>query len=243
MKPPKPTRKVAELRVTRKTIMDLKHSEGHGWAVSYADLLMVLLSFFVLFFSLDDNPKGAMAQLRMISMQINGKETLSSNGGKGLPGGPFEEGDTDEEVSEETKRQIASLADSLKVEGLKLVPKGDRLIVALEDSSFDSGEFRTNAKLKEQIASFSQKIMPYKDKVSVTIIGHTDDRPMAYRNEFLTDNFDLSSMRALTVLKIILKDGFPKEQASARAAGSFERNSRSITFEVQLKKSFKGDRS
>ena len=27
------------------------HSEGESWAVSYADFLMVLLSFFIIFFS------------------------------------------------------------------------------------------------------------------------------------------------------------------------------------------------
>lgn len=244
MKPPKPTRKIAELRVTRKSNLHLAHGDGHGWAVSYADMLMVLLSFFVLFFSLDDNPKGAREQLRMISMAMNGKETLSSNGGKGLPGGPFEDGDTDEEVSEEVKREVASLANTMKIDGLQIVQRGDKLIVNLEDATFKSGEYRTNKKLQDQIEKFSEKLMVHKDKVSLTVIGHTDDRPMRARNELLQDNFDLSSIRALTVLKILVKEGFPKEQATARAASSFERNSRSITFEVQLKRnSSKGDHS
>lgn len=244
MKPPKSPRKLAELRVTRKTNVHLAHSDGHGWAVSYADMLMVLLSFFVLFFSLDDSKEGSRAQLRMISMAINGKETTSSNGGLGLPGGPFEEGDTDEDVSDETKRQIASLADTLKVDGLKIRAKGDKLIVDLEDATFGSGAYRLNGKLRAQVEKFSEKIMPYKDKLAVTVIGHTDDRPMRFRHELLADNYDLSSIRALTVLKELVKDGFPKEQVSSRAASSFERNSRSITFEVTLKrKSSKGSHS
>lgn len=243
MKPPKSTRKVAELRVTRKTNLELKHGDGHGWAVSYADMLMVLLSFFVLFFSLDDNPEGAREQLRMISMQINGQETLSSNGGKGVPGGEKAEGDR--EISpKEAARQIASLAEVLKMEGLKIEVKGDKLIVDLEDSTFTSGAYRTNEKLRIQIEKFAEKLMPHKDKVSLTVIGHTDDRPMGYKSELLADNFDLSSIRALTVLKMMVKDGFPKEHATARAASSFERNSRSITFEVQLKRnSHKGETS
>jgi flagellar motor protein MotB len=244
VKPPKSTHRVAELRVTRKSNVHLAHGDGHGWAVSYADMLMVLLSFFVLFFSLDDNPAGYKAQMRMIAMAVNGKETLSSTGGKGLPGGPVAEADSYPDFSEEHLQKVATLADALKMGGLKIQNRGDKLVVDLEDATFGKGEYHVNGKLQEQVEKFQERLMAHKEEVALTIIGHTDDRPLRYRNELLADNFDLSSIRALTVLKMMVKAGFPKEQATARAAGQFERNSRSITFEVQIKRnSSKGDHS
>lgn len=232
MKRLKPTPKLQDLRVSRKSVVELKHSgDGHGWAVSYADMLMVLLSFFVLFFSLESDPDVAKSQLQIIAMKMKGEPVSASKVEQAFSG------------HTKTDREIASIADVLKIDGVKTEKRGDRLIVYLENSSYAPGEYEISESLKKQLIEFKEKIEPFKDQISVTVIGHTDDVPLRFRNELLKDNFDLSSIRALTVLKFLLREGFPKHLATARAASSFDRNARSITFEIELKSTSKGSDS
>lgn len=48
-------------RKRRKT--NMHHEDGEGWAVSYSDMLMVLMSFFIIFFNLDDSPPSHLTGL------------------------------------------------------------------------------------------------------------------------------------------------------------------------------------
>ena len=232
MKPLKPATKLKDVRVTRKSVIELKHSgDGHGWAVSYADMLMVLLSFFVLFFSLESDPEIAKSQLQVIAMNMKGESV------------PEEKLLSSMAQPAQNARQIASIAESLKIDGMKTEAEKDRLLVYLENSTYRPGQYSISKELRKQILEFKERIAPYQDKISVTVIGHTDDKPLLYRNELLKDNFDLSSLRALTVLKFMISEGFPQHKGSARAASSFDRNSRSITFEIQIKEDKKGSES
>lgn len=220
MKPPKEQqRPLNEIRVTRKTTMKVEGGDGHGWAVSYADLLMVLLSFFVIFFSLEEeDPSNSHNQLRVIAAAMKGK-----------PSGKHE--------FKSTKTDgLSDLTEALKVDGLKVTIKDDVLLVDLENGVFLSGAWKADANLKKQVDMVLEQIAPFKDKLSITIIGHADTRPMKNRNEYLSDNFDLSSLRALNILKYVLTKGIPATQASARAASSNDRDARSVTFELRLKK-------
>jgi flagellar motor protein MotB len=215
VKPPKDLRPLTDIRVTRKSNVEVAHGDGHGWAVSYADLLMVLLSFFVLYFSFaEENPNTVNDELRKIALSMRGQPADATKGRK--PDG------------------FSTLADALKMEGVKVTEKGDHLLVELETGAFPSGRYQMPKTLRAQVDSVVEKITPFKDKLSLTIIGHADSKPMISRNEFLQDNFDLSSIRALHTLKYIISKGFPENRASARAASSFDRDARSITIEIRL---------
>lgn len=219
MKPPKSVRPLSDLRVTRKTNIHVGHSDSHGWAVSYADLLMVLLSFFVLYFSFaDENPATVNAQMQRLALSMKGLST--------------------EQIDKATRKPdsvaFSSLAEALKIKGIHLTQHEDFLLIELEEGAFASADFKVRPDLRAQIDAVYDRLEPFKSNLSLTIIGHADKRPLAPRNAYLRDNFDLSSMRALTVLKYVLKKGFPENQAAARAASSFDRDARSVTFEVRL---------
>ena len=219
MKPPSKVRPLSDLRVTRKTTIDIKHGDGHGWAVSYADLLMVLLSFFVLYFNFNEtNPNTVNEELHKIALSMKGLDA--------------------KQIQEITRKpdSLGNLEEALKIEGVRLTAKGDHLLLDLETSAFSSGAYRLPAALKTQVDAVMTKLAPFKDKLDVTVIGHADKRPLKPRGEFMQDNFDLSSTRALRVLKYMVAKGFPENRASARAASSYDRDARSITFEVRIAK-------
>ena len=218
MKPPKDMRPLTDIRVTRKTGTELNHTGGHGWAVSYADLLMVLLSFFVMYFSFaEEDPNTVDNQLRRIALSMKGldqeqiKATLNAK-----------------EIAE-----MSSLADAMKLAGVKVTQKEDHLVLELQQE-FKSGDYRLSKDLTEQMDAVLTSLVPFHNKVNITIIGHADQRVMIPRNEFLQDNFDLSSIRALRALKYAMSKGYPERFASARAASYFDRDARSLSVEVRL---------
>lgn len=221
MKPPKDLRPLNDLRVTRKTTIKVAAGDGHGWAVSYADLLMVLLSFFVIFFSLsEENPDTAHDQLRIIAGAMTGKASAGS-----APQGQKKSGEA-----------MADLTEALKIDGLKLSMKDGAILVDLENGVFLSGRWQADRTLQSQVDVVLQQIQPFKEKITITVIGHADQKMLRRRNEFLQDNFDLSSLRALNVLKYVISKGIPATHASARAASSNDRDARSVTFEIRIKK-------
>lgn len=220
MKPPKDLRPLTDLRVTRKTNIKIDAGDGHGWAVSYADLLMVLLSFFVIFFSLsEENPDSVQDQLRMIA-----------GGMTGIPQKPSE---IDKKASAEG---MADITQALKIEGVNVSFKDGALLIDLQNGAFPSGHWQADKTLKGQVSTVLERLTPFKDKIMITVIGHADQKVMRKKNEYLTDNFDLSSLRALNVLKFVIAQGIPATQASARAASSNDRDARSVTFEIRIKK-------
>lgn len=220
MKPPNDARPLSDLRVTRKTNLKVDGGDGHSWAVSYADLLMVLLSFFVIFFSLsEENPDTAHEQLRVIAGAMGGKPLASSKN----------------QASGAQPQGMAEITEALKIEGVKVSFKEGALLIDLENGVFPSGHWQADAPLQSMIEKVVKQIAPHKDKIMITIIGHADQKVMRRRNEYLTDNFDLSSLRALNVLKFVISKGIPATHASARAASSNDRDARSVTFEVRIK--------
>jgi flagellar motor protein MotB len=204
--------------VTRKTNVEGTHGEGHGWAVSYADLLMVLLSFFVMYFSFaEENPNTVDNQLRRIALSMKGlsEEQIKSK------------------LTAKDRAEMSSLADAMKLAGVKVTQKEDHLLLELQQE-FKSGDYHLSKELDAQMDAVLKALVPFHNKVDIMIIGHADQRTMVPRNEFLQDNFDLSSIRALRALKYAIHKGFPERFASARAASYFDRDARSLSVEVRL---------
>ena len=230
MKPPRKDRSLAELRVTRKSNHDLQHQEGHGWAVSYADLLMVLLSFFICYFNFSDTtgPDGAIQSMAQMALAARGEKDLNT------PGQAGKSNVAQVKDNGPAKENVSDVASALKLAGINLVENKDYVVIDLGGSGFRSGEFKIQEPLKKEINTVLEALKPYGDKVMITVIGHADSRPMRKRSELLQDNFDLSSMRALHVLKYMIKNGVPENRGSARAASSFDRNSRSVSVEVRM---------
>ena len=218
MKPPKLARPLTDMRVTRKTGVHASHGGGHGWAVSYADLLMVLLSFFVMYFSFaEENPNTAENQLRRIALSMKGLSVDQIN----------------QKIVTKGQADMSSLADTLKLAGVKVTQKEDSLILELQEE-YKPGDYRMRPDMLKQMDAVIESLKPFHEKVAITIIGHADKRVLAPRNEFLQDNFDLSSLRALRALKYAIGKGYPERFASARAASYYDREARSISVEVRM---------
>ena len=70
---------------------------------------------------------------------------------------------------------------------------------------FSSGEYRLNAQGRQAIAKMVPTIQQHLQQGGVIrIIGHTDDLPVNKRNDNYQDNWDLSSLRAADVARLLI---------------------------------------
>ncbi len=228
-------RKIEDLQVERRRSSHGPAHGGEGWAVSYADMLMVLLSFFVMFFSLkEESPQTFNDELSKISLSM---KSLGENRSAGAtaPAGHQPASVAENATSHPAVgKDYSALAEALKIEGITVINEKSQLVLTLDDTAFAKANYSPNGRILGKVDQIVERLRPYSGKVQVTIVGHTDASRLRPRNDFLQDNFDLSSLRALRVLKHVLAKGFPENRATARAASSFDRDARSVSFVIQL---------
>ncbi len=222
-------RKLAPPRVVRTERSHVEEGDAHLWAVSYSDLLMVLMSFFVIYFSFDD-ASSAKTGILNIAKSMKGDVVAGSatdggtmkNTGTGSGTG-FVNGTNDS-----FKKRLESL-------NVKVETPGSALMLNLESDIFPLGQFELNGDTQARLKEVLDIVKPYKDEVEIVIIGHSDSARMGKKNTYLSNNFDLSSLRALKALQFLLEQGFPSDRISAQGAGENARNSRSLSLKIQLR--------
>jgi flagellar motor protein MotB len=239
---------------------------GEGWAVSYADLLMVLLSFFVMFFTFkEENPDTVEAQVIKVARAMQGEikekptpqpdikddETyeavsedqagvpIPSGQAKEIPKGQSDPTKTEVGVTNSTAPKIEDdprlleISKALQIDGVRVTNDKSQLVVTMNNSAFEPASYLLSISLQARINDVLRQLKPYYGTIQLTVVGHADRSNLRSRSDLLQDNFDLSSIRALRVLKYVVNRGFPENRASARASSFFDRDARSVTFVIQ----------
>ncbi len=128
------------------------------------------------------------------------------------------------EKDENLSRLKSSVSDALlgfSGEGLSLNQRDGKLYVSLENSLlFASGSWKVNQKGKNAIGELAKVLVKHSD-LQIMIEGHTDDVP--YNGSgVIKDNWDLSVMRATSIVRILNdKTGLNAKQITAAGKASF----------------------
>ena len=164
------------------------------WLISYADMLTLLVGFFVLIVA---SVPLRRASFERIAAALSGSQRAA----------PLEElrDKVDQMVarSPELKDRVLTRDDA---EGLGIEFK-DALL-------FDSGSAALRAQAQPAIAEIARLLRDLPGR-PVTIEGHTDDVPISTR-EFHS-NWELSSQRAINVLGALQAQGVARDRMNARA--------------------------
>lgn len=172
------------------------------WLISYADFLTLLFTFFVALYALsvldtkkaEDFSESLNRAFRIIDSPI--KNVIMER---------------------------PAILDRLqllekKFEGVEIreIPRG--ILIRLPDSLlFKSGEYELDSKAKEVLNVLLENIRLISNKISIE--GHTDNVPIS--NNFIRSNWDLASLRALSVLYYFKNSGIPPDRLSATAYGEY----------------------
>ncbi|NOZ84799.1 MAG: OmpA family protein [Deltaproteobacteria bacterium] len=95
-----------------------------------------------------------------------------------------------------------------------------RMTVSLKDKIlFSSGQVKLNPEGKEALAKLAEVLKTLNDKV-IQVEGHTDNIPI--RSKRFPTNWELSTARALTVVRFLQKHGVDPSRLSAAGYGPFQ---------------------
>lgn len=222
-----------------------KHHEeevGEAWLLPYADILTLLLALFIVLFSM-----SSIDAAKFAAMSAAFSENLS--GGTGIlnfPSPTQENGELSPDEQEKREKEENEVNDQVaaeKVEKLELQTiqqkvntyiqtenLGDMLETSLTDEGllltirdnvlFASGSADVRPQ-DLQVANEIAELLVMDPPRNIIISGHTDNVPIS--NPRFESNWELSVMRAINFMKIILKnENLDPSWFSAKGFGEFE---------------------
>lgn len=110
-----------------------------------------------------------------------------------------------DDATNELKKKLSDALLGFEGKGLTITQKNGKVYVSMEESLlFASGSTTVEAKGVEALKKVA-KVLEQNADINILIEGHTDDVPMVGKGE-IKDNWDLSVMRATSIVKIITKN-------------------------------------
>lgn len=198
----------------RKKKHDEEPENAERWLITYADLITLLLAFFILMYTMS---KQDAQKYQEVSGQLKAVFT----GGIGVAGKGSVLGKTPTELSfkggegsgvRELERQIKGVDEESK--GRISVFADDRGIVvrAMEKAFFDEGTAELSSQAKKALDAIVPVIKSMNSHLRVE--GHTDNMPI--RTAEFKSNWELSVMRATEVVRYFVEQHkFPPDKISA----------------------------
>ncbi len=192
-----------------------------AWIVTFADLMALLLTFFVLLLSFSTVDKEKYkAMVESMARAFGAPPAVIGD----HPGGlvelphPRPQGENGEDAGA-TRAAVRdgmerALAKELAAKQVVIEERADDLLVRFpEEVAFPSGA----AELTPPIRAMLDKIAPSlrRHRGPIVVVGHTDDRPI-YGRRFRS-NWDLSAARAVSVVHYLIRRvGLPPERLTAQ---------------------------
>ncbi len=213
----------------------IENDEIADWLTTFADLMTLLLVFFVLLFSLSTfkvekfeellksirinhgtgEPKKTLLEFMELPETLNTELTLEQiTGLKPKKGAPPGQDQTEEEIVEDLNHFITQkrLGKHIVLEVLD----GKILIRVRGKILFNSGEAVLGKSAKPVLNEIISIIGEYHE-YNVNIKGHTDNRPISTIQ--FKSNWELSAIRATSVLQYIIKNGIDPKRLTATGYG------------------------
>jgi len=196
-----------------------------GWMATYADMVTLLMTFFVLMFALSnaDNEKmeiffAAMSGKGITAeqlLEINQKYTFEpeSEWDEYFPGQHGEDSADEEGVGDAALAALAeAFGNYIEGEGLgevmTLTFNGTNILLKLQgDVFFRSGSAEITERMRETASVFGRMVNHHwepEDPFEISVVGHTDNVPI--NTALYPNNWYLSGMRAMNFLGELIRE-------------------------------------
>ena len=200
-----------------------------GWIVQFGDMMSLLLAFFVLLLSMSSmdakkvseaigSLSGAMSVLEGgIKTEISRQRVQEST--------PLENRDEQSEAVNRVTATITEAQEMIEETGgpaVSLEESEDGFVIRLPANLlFKPGLARIENEdgilFLKRIALIAQE---FPNTVEISVRGHTDNLRLGAQSHF-RDNWELSSARAISVLKVLVKGGVANERIHASGYGEY----------------------
>lgn len=205
--------------------MEMESGGMMRWLLTYADMLTLLFALFVILYSMsvvDETKTRALAMALGQAFGLSGQVSVLGSGATT---------DTIPVTMPESQVQLTTTKE--KVQKWILQKKLERdvkvrfnergLIISLMTDKvlFESGQAVLLPRTREILSDIAELLKQQTNPVIVE--GHTDDSPITKRSikAKYSDNWDLSTARAINVLKYMIRKGVSPDRLSAAGYGEF----------------------
>lgn len=193
------------MRYLTKRDYSLEESEGEGsWAVSYGDMITLLLSFFVIFFTTDIQKEKIQKMNNYVSFSLEGLKDMKSD------------------IAYAAEKSSV-IFDRNDLEGLnvKVLQRDEHIIIFFgKFSFFNSGQTDLKPGAPEILYKFVEKYLPYAGKYSLSVKGFTDKVKVSTNSKRrFRDNLELSALRSIAAMRAMQKAGIPLNRMEIAGAG------------------------
>jgi chemotaxis protein MotB len=202
-------------------LLEEEQEEKAAWETTLADLSMLLLTFFVLLYSM-----STLDSRKFVQSFFSVRVALEEMGGKGAgvkvlesEGGVFVDEVRMLREIEQHQQQIFSdfnmYANQHGLQGIvgARLEAGKITIQLPEGVLFTRGQADLTPEGRRVVASLREFFIQVPDQ-RVMVVGHTDAMPVAPGGRF-RDNWELSTMRAVTVVRALMEMGIKPTRLSA----------------------------
>jgi chemotaxis protein MotB len=204
-----------------------QHAEEHGgggmerWLLTYADLITLLLIFFIIMYSMSSINKTKFdAVMQMLSQAFGGSHSVVAMYNNGVMEKNFypSQVKTKEQKSLYVKT-VSALQKEIQSKEVKVTADKRGIVISLNsDFYFASGSADLNDSAYGMLNRLGAMLRSVPNDIRVE--GHTDSLPIAPGSalaERYPTNWELSAQRAVNVVKVFEKTGVEKGKVSAAA--------------------------
>jgi chemotaxis protein MotB len=122
---------------------------------------------------------------------------------------------------QDLRTKISNALLNFKENDITVKVKNGKVYVSLaEQLLFGSGSIDVDNKGVTALQQLAKAIKDQRD-LNIVVEGHTDNVPISKKTQYMTDNWDLSVMRATSITKILTKAGVSPQQVTASGRGEY----------------------
>ena len=195
-----------------------------AWLTSFGDLMSLLLTFFILLYSMSIISMEKFYQvLKGLVEAFGGRQVIfSEEGALKASRIPIQMENMHYRVKKfaELKREITNIKKELLSMGIEAdyLITGTCMKLRVNTSKlFPLGSEEPYPEAKRLFLNMCERLKPY--SLPITFEGYTDNIPIS--NPRFPSNWELSAMRAVSVLKLFASCGYPKDILSAVGYGEY----------------------
>lgn len=187
------------------------------WLVSYADFVTLLFAFFVVMYSISQVSEQKYREL---------SETLNA---AFMPSSSLPESSIPNETTISSSPVLAnmtslredimdSLSQVISLDHITIAGNENWTEVALDaELIFESGKAEVSNEAKRVFLELADTLSSYSN--AIVVAGHTDNLPI--NNSDFSNNWSLSSARAVSVVRLLSSQGIQPQRLSAMGYGEF----------------------
>lgn len=183
--------------------------EAETWALSYGDMITLLLSFFVIYFTTDP-----------VQTKVNKLNQHMSFSIEGVLTSPNTANPLGKNSIESAELKTVKLPEAV-LTNVKAVAVGEMVVISFGATSFfESGSTKLHAGGVSILKQFTEKYLPFAGNYQLSVKGFTDKTPVqkAYGKKY-EDNLELSALRSIAAMRVLQNSGIPLNRMDIAGAG------------------------